>query len=68
MDLSALLSLMIALIVIGAAFWLFNWLIDYCTLPEPVNKVAKIVLAVLVVLALLKVLIAFANGSPLLRF
>jgi len=57
----------IYLIVGGLIFWLLNWLIDYCGIPEPFHKVAKIVLAVLAVFVVIGVLLALA-GHPIIVF
>lgn len=62
----ALISLVVYLIVIGLVLWLLWWLIDYCGLPEPFNKVARVVLAVVSVLLLIGVLLSFV-GHPILR-
>lgn len=54
------------LIVLGLVFALLLWLIDYVGLPQPFNKVARVVLAVAAVLVLISVLLGLV-GHPLLR-
>lgn len=64
---SALLSLLIGVIVVGLIFYLLWWLIGYCGLPEPFNKVARVILAVVAVLFLINVLLQVAGMTPLVR-
>lgn len=54
-----LLSLLVAIVVIGVVFWLLWWLIGAIGLPEPFNKVATVILA----LAAVVVLISFLTGG-----
>jgi len=49
------------LIVAGLIFWLLWWLVDYCALPAPFNKVAHIILAVLAVMVLIGILLHLAG-------
>lgn len=57
----------IYLIVCGLIFGLLWWLIDYCAIPQPFNKVARIILAVLAVLVLINILLSFV-GHPIFVF
>lgn len=56
----------IYLIVGGLIFGLLWWLIDYCAIPEPFNKIARVVLAVLAVLVVIGILLSFI-GHPIIR-
>lgn len=53
------------LIVIGVVFGLLWWLITYCALPAPFDKVARVVLAVAAVIILIGVLLGMVG--PLIR-
>jgi uncharacterized membrane protein len=64
---SGLVSLLVWLIVIGCIFVLLWWLIGYVGLPEPFNKVARVVVAVIAVLLLINVLLGLV-GMPLVRW
>lgn len=55
------------IIVAGLVYWLLLYLIGVCGLPEPFNKVARIVLAVAAVLFLINLLLSFA-GHPLVKW
>ena len=62
----SLVQSLVYLICIGVVFWLLWWLLDYCKVPEPFNKVGRIILAVAAVLILINILLGLA-GRPLFR-
>lgn len=66
-SLSSLVSAVVILLVAGLIFWLLWWLIGYCGVPEPFNKVARVVLAVLAVLVCIGILLGLVSGQPLFR-
>jgi hypothetical protein len=66
-SLTVLVSLVMYLIVAGLIFWLLWWLIGYCGIPEPFNKVARIVLAVAAVLVIIGLLLQLVGGTPVFR-
>ena len=63
---SGLIGLLVWIIIIGCIFGLLWWLIGYVGLPEPFNKVARVVVAVIAVLLLINVLLGLV-GAPLVR-
>jgi hypothetical protein len=63
----AVVSTLIWLICIGLIFWLLWWLVAYIGLPEPFNKVARVILAVAAVVVLINVLLSLA-GHPIVRW
>jgi hypothetical protein len=63
----SLISTLIYVIVIGLVFWLLWWLIAYVGLPEPFNKLARVILAIAAVLVILNLLLGFA-GHPIINF
>ncbi len=65
LSLNGLVHAVIVLIVGGLILWLLWWLIDYIGLPEPFNKVARVILAVVAVLICIGVLLQIA-GYPLI--
>lgn len=67
LSLSALVTVIIFLIVAGLIFGLLHWLIGYVGVPEPFNKVARVVLAILAVLVVIGALLSLV-GYPLVRF
>lgn len=63
-SLTALVSLLIYLIVGGLIFGLLWWLIGYCGLPAPFDKVCRIILAIMAVLFIIGVLLSLVGGVP----
>lgn len=66
-SLSGAVTVVVYLIVAGLIFYLLWWLIGYVGLPEPFNKVARVVLAVLAVFVIIGLLLSLAGGPPLFR-
>lgn len=66
-SISTAVTVVVYLIVGGLIFWLLWWLVDYVGLPEPFNKVAHVILAVLAVLVVIGILLSLVGGQPLFR-
>lgn len=64
---SAVVNVLIWIIVLGVVFWLLFWLIGYVGLPEPFNKVARVILAVAAVIVLINCLLMLA-GHPIIHW
>jgi hypothetical protein len=64
---SGLVGMLVWIIVIGVIFGLLWWLIGYIGLPQPFDKVARVVLAVVAVLILINFLLGLM-GSPVVSF
>lgn len=62
---SALVSAVIWIIIAAVIFWLLNWLVGYIGVPEPFNKVIRVVIAIAAVLILINALLTIA-GHPLI--
>ena len=62
-----LVTFVITLIVAGLICWLLWWLIDYCGLPAPFGKIARIVVAIVAVLFVINALLSLA-GHPLIEW
>ncbi len=65
-SISAAVNAVVTLLIAGLIFGLLFWLINYVGLPEPFNKVARVVLAVLAVLVCIGVLLSLI-GYQVLR-
>ena len=63
MSIDLLLSLVIYLIVIGAICWLLWWLIGFVGIPEPFNKIARGIVAVVAVVLLIGLLLSLVGGQ-----
>lgn len=66
-DLGQLVHVVLTLIVAGLIVWLLLYLIDYCGIPEPFSKVARVVVMVCAVLVVIGVLMSLVSGQPLFR-
>ncbi len=66
-SLSGAVVLVVYLIVAGLIFWLLHWLIGYINPPEPFNKIATVVLAIIAVLVVIGILLSMVGGQPLFR-
>ena len=53
-----LLRLLVHIVVIGLVFWLLWWFIGYVRIPEPFNKVARVLLGLFAVLFLIGILLS----------
>ena len=64
---SALLSLFIQIAIVGGVCWLLWWLIGYMGLPQPFDKVLRVIIAIAAVFFLINVLLSF-GGHPMVRW
>lgn len=63
---SALLPLVISLVLAGLIFWLIWWFVGYVGLPEPFNKVVRVLVGLVVLVYLIDLLMGL-GGRPLFR-
>lgn len=61
MDTVSLLHLVIWIVIIGIIFYVLWWIVDYVGLPEPFNKVAKVIIALAAVVLLISKLLPLAG-------
>lgn len=66
-SLSAALTLVVYVIVLGLVAGLLWGLIGYCALPQPFDKVARVILAVVCVLVLCGLLLSLVSGQTVFR-
>lgn len=66
-SLSGAVLVFVYLLVAGLVFGLLWWLVGYIGLPEPFNKAARVVLAILAVLVIIGILLSLIGGTPLFR-
>jgi hypothetical protein len=64
---ATLLSLLIWLVIGGLIFWLLWWFIGFVGIPEPFNKVARVLVGLAAVVFLINLLLGLA-GRPLFRW
>lgn len=63
---STLVPLLVSLVIAGVVFWLIWWFVGYIGLPEPFNKVARVLIGLAALLYLLNLLMSL-SGTPLFR-
>ncbi len=63
---SGILSLLVTLVIAGLIFWLVWWFIDYVGVPEPFNKVIRVIIGLAALIFLINLLMGL-NGTPLFR-
>jgi len=66
-DMQTLMHIVLMILIVGGVCWLLWWLIGYIGLPEPFNKIARVVIAVVAVFFLINLLLSFGGGTPLVR-
>ncbi len=66
-SLTAAVTIFVYILVAGLIFGLLWWLVGYIGLPEPFNKVLRVVLAILAVLVIIGILLQMAGGQPIFR-
>jgi len=64
---SALLPLLVSLVIAGLIFWVLMWAIGAIGIPEPFNKIARVLVILVAVVYLLDVLLGL-GGHPLVRW
>jgi hypothetical protein len=64
---AALLSVLVLLVIGGLICWLLWWFIGYVGIPEPFNKVARVIVALVAVVFLINLLLTL-GGHPLVRW
>lgn len=64
---SAMLSLLVTIVIVGLIFWLVWWFLGYVGLPEPFNKVARVLIGLCALVFLINILLSM-TGHPLFRW
>ena len=67
LSVSLLLTVLIELVIGGLILWLCWWFIGYIGLPEPVKKVAMVLIGLVALVWLVNVLMTLA-GHPFVNF
>lgn len=64
---NTLLSMFVQIVVAGLIFWLLLWFIGWAGVPEPFNKILKIVIGLIAVIILINALLTL-TGNPFIKF
>jgi len=65
-SLSGLLGLVVYLVIIGLIFWVIWWFLGYVGVPEPFNKVIRVIIGLVALIIVINLLLGFA-GHPFFR-
>ena len=60
---SPLVNLLVQVVVVGLICWLLWWFIGWAGVPEPFNKVARVVIGLVAVLFLINILLRVSGNS-----
>jgi hypothetical protein len=61
---SGLLSTVVYLVIIALIFWCIWWFLGYVGVPEPFNKVLRVVIGLVALLVVINILLGM-TGTPL---
>ncbi len=64
---SAIITMFIWIVVVALICWLLWWLIGYMGLPQPFDKVLRIIVAVVAVIFLINAILTLV-GQPFIRW
>jgi VIT1/CCC1 family predicted Fe2+/Mn2+ transporter len=64
----SLLGLLVTLVVAGLVVWLLWWFIGYIGLPEPFNKVARVIIALVAVIFLINLVMQLTGGGGFIQW
>ena len=62
-----LLALLVKLVIMGLIFWLIWWFLDYCAVPQPFDKVLRVIIGLIALIFLINILLS-VSGQPLFRY
>ncbi len=66
-SLSGLLPLVVELVIVGLVLWLLLWFVGYVGLPEPFNKVARVVIMLVALIYLINLLLSLSGNGFITR-
>lgn len=64
---SGALNLLVYLVIVALIFWCIWWFIGYVGIPEPFNKVIRVVLGLVALIIVVNILLGMI-GQPIFRF
>ena len=67
MEIQSLITLIIWIVVLGLIFWLAWWFVGFVGLPEPFNKVVRVIIGLVAFLIIIYFLLGMLPGMPSLR-
>lgn len=62
MDIGGVVYLLVELVIVGLIFWLAWWFLGYCGIPEPFNKVIRVIIGLVALVFLIYILMEFLGA------
>jgi len=62
-----LIEVVIYLVILSLVFWVIWWFVGYVGVPEPFNKVIRVVIGLVALLVVVSLLLGMLTGSPIIR-
>lgn len=66
-SIDGMISLVVYLVIIALIFWVVWWFIGYVGVPEPFNKVIRVVMGLIALLVVISILLGML-GQPVMNF
>lgn len=63
-----MIETVIYLVIIGLIFWVIWWALGQFAIPEPFNKVARVIVVLLAVVVVLNILLGLLGSPPSFKF
>jgi len=64
LSMNSMLSMLISLVIIALIFWAVWWFLGYVGIPEPFNKVARVIIGLIALIVVINLLLSL-NGTSL---
>lgn len=64
LSLEGMLSIIIWLVIVGLIFWCIWWFVGYVGVPEPFNKVIRVIMGLVALIIVVNLLLGLV-GSPM---
>lgn len=64
----SLVSALITLVVVGLICYLLWWFLGYVGLPEPFNKIARVLIALIALIFLINLLLGFTEHGGFIKW
>jgi len=58
-----MIELLIQLVILGLIFWVIWWFIGYVGIPEPFNKVLRVVVGLVALILVINILLGLTGSS-----
>ena len=67
-DVQGLMNLLIYIVIIGLVFWCIWWFLGYVGVPEPFNKVIRVIIGLVALIIVVNLLLGMTGSGPIFKF